>query len=198
MFTNVIDTSIKTKLAAFFLVAPARSFHPEEVRKNTGEPGSLVFSTLRYFVRNGFLKSCERKREIYYCVNQKYPYIEELKGVLGRKLGGRVRDIVSSELERLPNTVLVVLTGLLTGQMRMPTDIVIVGNPAAAALKRAIDNIEKELRQEVNYTVFSEKEFDERVSMYERFTRDLFDNPHVVVFDRRAKPKKENGKKTKK
>lgn len=186
MFTHIIDTPSKTKLATFFLIAAPRSFHPEEVRKAVGEPGAVVAATLKHFVKQGFLKHNERRGEVYYQVNLRYPYFDELKSFLVKR-PIRIRDEVSRELEKLNNTVLVVLTGLFTGLVRMPTDLVIVGRPTPASLKKAIDIVEKELRQEIYYTLFTEEEFNERVNMFERFTRDLFEGPHVVVLDKRVK-----------
>lgn len=189
MFTHIIDTPSKTRLATFFLVAAPRSFHPEEVRKAVGEPGAVVAATLKHFVKQGFLKHHERRGEVYYQVNLKYPYYDEVKSFLVKR-PMRVRDEVSRELERLNNAALVVLTGLFTGVSRMPTDLVVVGRPTPSSLKRAVDAVEKEMRQEIFYTLFTEDEFNDRLSMYERFTRDLFENPHVVVADRRVKAEK--------
>src|SRR3990167_6628879 len=186
MFTALIDTPPRTKIATFFLSTRARSFHPEEIRKAVAEPGSMVVSTLRHLAKGGFLKSSERRGEIYYRLNPRYPYLDELTGFLVKK-PFRFKDMVWLELERLNNTNLVVLTGIFTGQGAMPTDMVVVGNPSQAVLKRIIERIEKEMRFELNYTVFSNTEFEDRVNMYERFTRDLFDNPHLIVLDRRNK-----------
>ena len=199
---QIIDTPGRGRLATFFLAALPRSFHPEEVRKLTGQPGSVVVSNLRHFARSGFLLPFERKGEIYYRLNQRYPYLEELRSYLIRKTVPRVRDLVTVELTRLPQTSIAVLTGLFSGQKNMPTDILIVGTPPTGSLRRILEKIEKEIRQELNYTVFNLEEFAERVNMYDRFTRDLFENPHLVVFDRRPKPrqkqKTETSKKKKK
>lgn len=198
MFTQIIDSPARTKLATFFLISHPRSFHPEEVRRAVAEPGAVVAVTLKHFAKQGFLKAFERRGEVYYHLNIRYPYIEELRGFLVKKQPFRIKDPVAQELEHLNNTVLVVLSGLFTGQSAIPTDLVIVGRPTPASLKKAIERVEKELRQEINYTVFTEDEFNERVNMYERFTRDLFDNHHVVVLDRRAKKSKDLTAKTKK
>src|SRR3989338_8944925 len=189
MFTTLIDTPAKTKLATFFLSTSGRVFHPEEVRRAVGEPGPTIALNLRQMAKSGFLRPVERKSELYYAINPRYPYLEELRGLLLRK-PVRYKDTISRELERLNNCTLIVLTGIFTGELRMPTDMVIVGSPGAPALKRAIGIVEKEIRQPINYTVFSNEEFEDRVHMYERFTRDLFDNSHVIVVDRRVKTSK--------
>ena len=190
MFTNLIDTPGRTKIVAFFLNANPRAFHSEEVRRAVLESGPAVVSNLRHFARSGFLKTGERKGEVYYRLNSKFPYYEELKGLLAKK-PVRVKDILSEELQRLNNVSLAVLTGIFTGQQFMPADLVIVGNPAPAVFKRVLEKIEKEMRMEINYSLFTEDEFDERAAMFERFMRDLFENPHLVVVDKKGKVLKE-------
>src|SRR3989338_10080928 len=190
MFTTIIDTPSRHRLAAFFLNNSPRAFHAEEVRKATGEPGPMVAVNLKHFVKNGFLRTSERKGEAYYRLNPRYGYLEELRGFVVSKNHARVRDNVWQSLEKLNNTVLVILTGIFTNSAHMPTDLVIVGTPSPSTMKKVIELIEKEMRLDVNYTIFSQEEFDERVNMYERFTRDLFDNPHLIVFDKRVKPNK--------
>jgi len=171
------------------LSAIPRSFHPEELRRALGEPGAVVVGNLKFLAKQSFLRSIERRGEIYYRINPRYPYLDELKGVLLKKSPVKVRDVVAGNLERLNRVTMVVLTGLFTGELQMPTDLVIVGKPSALALRNVIESVEKELRQAVNYTVLTEEEFEQRVNMYERFTRDLFDNAHVTLIDRRARPK---------
>src|SRR3989344_7307776 len=189
MFTDIIDNPSKTRTVSFFLSAIPRSFHPEELRRALGEPGAVVVGNLKFLAKQSFLRSIERRGQIYYRINPRYPYLDELKGVLLKKSPVKVRDVVAGNLERLNRVTMVVLTGLFTGELQMPTDLVIVGKPSALALRNVIESVEKELRQAVNYTVLTEEEFEQRVNMYERFTRDLFDNAHVTLIDRRARPK---------
>ncbi len=190
MFTTIIDTPGKTKLAAFFLNTHSRAFHPEEIRKATLEPGPSIATTLRHFVKNGFLKSVERRGEVYYRLNPRYNFLEELKGFLVKKSPARFRDLVWHELEKINNATLVVLTGIFTGQAAMPTDLVIVGKANAISVRKAVERIEKDMRLDLNYTIFSEDEFSERFNMHERFMRDLFENPHLIVLDKRPKTSK--------
>ena len=187
MFAQIVDTPGRAKAATFFLSMPARSFHPEEVRKSLNESGASLAASLKHLVKNGLIKSFERNGELYYRINTRYPYLEELSGFLVKKNRDQFKDCVLSEFEKLNHTELVVLTGLFSGQLSMPTDVVVVGAPTPGILKRTIEKIEKEIRQEIYYTLFTPAEFEERVNMFERFTRDLFDNPHVIAMDKRVK-----------
>jgi hypothetical protein len=186
MFTTLIDTPGRTKLATFFLSTQPRSFHPEEIRKAVGESGPTVAANLRHFAKSGFIRTTERKGEIYYRVSGRYPYLEELRGFLVKKGAPRYKDLVWQELEKLNNTYLILLTGLFTGQTSTPSDLIVVGQPSPAVLKKVVERIEKEMRLELFYTIFSREEFDERFNMQERFTRDIFENPHLIVVDKRG------------
>lgn len=183
MLTDIIDTSGKAKLATFFLNSIARSFHPEEVRKNIKESGSAVALNLREFVKSGFLKPIHRGGEMYYRLNFKYPYLEELREFLVKKNSTKFKDIILKELQKL-DIDLVVLTGLFTAQTDIQIDILMVGRKSPASIKNVIEKIEKEIRHEINYTLFSPEDFKERINMYDRFTRDVFDNPHLIVVDK--------------
>jgi hypothetical protein len=191
MLTEIIDTPGKNKLAAFFLQSQPRSFHPEEVRKSISEPGSVIAANLKHFVRKSFLSQVERNGEMYFRLNPRYPYLEELREYLVRKSPTKLRDTIWQDLEKLNGATVIVLSGLFTGQLQLPADIVFVGTTPPATLKKTLDKVEKEFRQELNYVVFTPEEFQMRHDMYDRFVRDLTENPHLIVIDKRSKVSKD-------
>jgi hypothetical protein len=44
--------------------------------------------------------------------------------------------------------------------------------------------------QELNYSIMSEEEFINRRDTFDRFIKDIFDYPHLVILDKIRKPKR--------
>ena len=64
-------------------------------------------------------------------------------------------------------------------------DILLVGDHLRhAVITQALKSIESSLGKDVRYAVFETKDFLYRLSVYDKFVRDILDYPHEKLVDR--------------
>ena len=69
------------------------------------------------------------------------------------------------------------------GQERAGSDIdvMVIGNPDMSALNEVIAGLVARLRREINVTVYSAKEFEDRKRARSGFALDLLKNPRIML-----------------
>ena len=75
------------------------------------------------------------------------------------------------------------LTGSFTGSRSSPTDVLIVGQVNKNLLVNAIERFQKEIGREINYTLLSTRDYNERKALGDKFLVTVLNNPKVVVVD---------------
>jgi hypothetical protein len=72
----------------------------------------------------------------------------------------------------------------------LPVDLLLVGKINLNKLADFLKAVEKMMQQEINYSVMSVDEFVQRRNTFDKFIKDIFDYPHLVVVDTLQKKKK--------
>ena len=64
-------------------------------------------------------------------------------------------------------------------------DLLIVGNGIKRSiLEKFIKNLEPDVGKEINWTILSLSEFNDRVAMHDKFLRDFFDSPNECLINK--------------
>ena len=181
MFEKYLENRNQSALIGFFLASPERAFYYGEIQKRTGLRSLDLL--LLSFVREGFLTTFSKKSKKYYRVNQNSPVYLELKFSIGKNFKG-YEDELSKYLRKIPGIKAAVLSGIFVGQPQMECDLVLAGKMPIVKLEELEKGLTKLMGQEVNYAVFSVEEYKYRKSIFDRFMKDIFENDHLVLFDK--------------
>jgi len=112
----------------------------------------------------------------------------KLNEALGRLLFDT--DLFSAEelvkrFQPIGKVKLIIVAGIFLREEDNRVDLLlVVDNPKKGVIERVLRQLEAEIGRELNYTVFSSADFQYRVSMYDKFVRDVLDYPHQTVFDK--------------
>ncbi len=82
------------------------------------------------------------------------------------------------------------LSGALTGNPELPVDLLIVGKVNLSKLDAFLKQCKTVLGFDINYSVMTPDEFQLRRDTFDRFIKDIFDYPHLIVVDKLTKVKK--------
>lgn len=78
-----------------------------------------------------------------------------------------------------------IIAGIFLRETDSRIDLLLVAdNVKKNVLERVVKGLEAEIGRELNYTIFSSADFEYRVSMYDKFVRDVLDYPHTTVLDK--------------
>jgi len=177
-----ITSKTKRSLLKLFLTNPERRFYTREIAKLTGEPLNAVRRELGYLEKAGLLESYPQGNLKYFGVVKEFPFYPELKKIvystvgLGDYLKSRLKDSGSIELAFIYGSVARNQEG-----EKSDVDLFVVGQIEEAELHKVVSDMEKEIGREINYTLMTGKEFNERSSRGEPFIKRIEREDKLVL-----------------
>ncbi len=118
----------------------------------------------------------------FYQANRDFPIFEDLRGVM-KKVAVLMNHTLKEELAKYGKLDLLILTGSFTDAPTVPTDVLVVGELKEEGIQAAINEFEKEIGREVNYTYMPKEEFEYRRDVGDRFLQSILGGKRVVLTD---------------
>ena len=92
---------------------------------------------------------------------------------------------VVDRIKKAGQIKLIVLSGVFLREQEGRVDLLIVGDKMKkSSLDSALKTLESEVGKELSYAIMDTSEFNYRLSMYDKFIRDILDYPHEKLIDR--------------
>lgn len=180
---EIIDSKYEPEILSFLLLAPPRFFYPGEIAQRLAIPKVKVDEILNKMWENGQLKKNQKKNIVYFALKDSFKPFPELKNALLKdKLN--YEDELFEAIEKLPGITACYLSGIFCGNSTLPVDILFIGKSSDQLNQKFLPSVEKLMGQEINYSVLTEDEFLVRRNTFDRFIKDVFDYPHIVVFEK--------------
>lgn len=171
----LLGQSRSAVLSTLFL-RPEAALHVRELARLTGvSPGSL-HRDLRNLAEMGLLLRQETGRQVYYRANPQCPIYDELTGLL-RKTAGLV-DVIREALLPLADKVEMafVYGSMARGEehVHSDVDVMLVGDLEFSEVVLALSDTQTTLRREVNPTVLSRAEFEDKLLQSDSFVAQVW------------------------
>lgn len=186
---DILDSRHSSEFLAFLLLAPPRSYSAKELAKRLHMTEKTLASLLREFLRDSMIKQFTRDRARLYIINPKHKLLPEIKASLVKNQKP-YEDELFSAVTKLGEVKAAFLSGAFTGQPQLPVDLLLVGKVSLARLDMFLKQCKAMLGFEINYSVMTPEEFQLRSDTFDRFIKDIFDYPHIVIVDKTRKVKK--------
>jgi hypothetical protein len=119
----------------------------------------------------------------YYAVNQQFPLMQEVRALL-IKAYALMEWKLDEQVRKLGDVRYLAFMGIFLGQRNQPVDMFIIGDLDRVGLKTLMQEAEKRLGVEINYTVMSPQEYAYRKEMADRFLEGIMKAPKNVVINR--------------
>lgn len=172
----------RVRMMELFFSQPAEMFYVREITRATKEEINAVRRELDRMLSYGLLKSEQRGNRLYYFLNPKYVFFQELQQMVAKTtgLGKKIR-----RLQRKLGTITFVMFSARFIQGLRPrqeeVDILIIGDVVLPELQALIKEEEERIGREINYAVFSEEEFAFRKTRRDPFIMDILYGSRVMV-----------------
>ena len=118
----------------------------------------------------------------YYQVNTNFVLYEEIRALIIKAQLLYEKDFVE-KLQTAGKPKLLILTGLFVNDSNAQVDLLVVGRLNKGKLIKQINNLEKELGIEVNFTIMDLKEFKYRRDITDVFLYEILEGKKLVVID---------------
>jgi len=182
VLSQLLGSRLREKLLGWLLSHPGESFYIRELERLIAEDPTNISRELRRLERMGIVESERKANAKYYAINEACPIYDELRGLF-RKTVGAASEIRQA-LESIEGIEAAFIYGSVArGEERAGSDIdlFLVGKLDENELLPRIREAEDTLGREVNYTIYSTKEFKERKKRHDPFISTVLEEPIVPV-----------------
>ncbi len=182
MLSTLITSRARRTLLTLFLTHPNERFYQQQLIRDLGLSSSLVQAELKRLEHTGLLISCREANARYFTVNKAFPIYPELKSIVFKTIG--LADFLRSSFESLGSIECALIYGSVAKNIedaRSDVDVLVIGEVDFDALDEALDPAESEIGREINTTVFTRKEWNDRIDRGQSFTADILAGPKIFL-----------------
>lgn len=192
---DLLISKVRVKVLELFYNSPEEMYYVREITRLVKEEINAVRRELDRMLTCGLLKSEQRANRLYYYLNKRYLYHQELERIIAKStgLGKKIRRY----RRKLGNLSFVMFSGTFVGRKEArkdELDILLVGDVVLPELEELIRSEEKQLGREINYAVLSADEFEFRKTRRDPFVMEVLYGVRVMIigdendFSRRELP----------
>lgn len=198
ILAQLFSSEALVKAMRLFLMNPEEVFDPKEISRRAKVNIRKVNYELGLLKRIGFIKSSTKEIEIVFkhkklkhkkmrgwTLDQDFAFLHQLRGLIlnSAPIG---KDVLLKKFKTLGHKLkFVALSGVFMDNAASRLDVVVVGDSInRVKLENVLSKIESEIGKELKYALFSTEEFKYRMSMFDHFLREIFDNPHEKLLDK--------------
>lgn len=194
---KLFDSPAKVRLLKLFLRNDSAFFSAEDIvskihigarhaRKEVEKLNDINFfkiKTVKIKIKHNFKKT-KLKKVIVYGVNHDFVFYPELKNLVSKSNPASEYNLKNG-IQKIGKIKLVILSGLFINSESSRIDLVVVGEGISPKkLERFLSNLEAEVGKDIRYVVLTSEEFNYRLSMFDRFLRDVLDYPHKKIINK--------------
>ncbi len=182
MLEELITSRTRVKILTLFFSNPENRFYIRELSRKIDENINSVRRELRKLEEIGLLDSEREGNLKYYLINKKIPIYEELKNIFLKTEG--VGALIRENLGDLGNIKKAFIYGSFArGEEKLKSDIdlMIIGEADQEKLSLLVRKLEARISREINYVVFTEKEFKERKERNDSFIMNILKEKRIEI-----------------
>lgn len=193
MIEHLFGSKTRLKLLQIFLAWPEKFFYVRELARMAGVQLNAVRRELTNLEKVGLVAAMVLKKgEGGHTGGERFKYFRlktdsliypELRDLLVKVQILEEREFVEQIRTRAGKIGFLLLTGFFTGDKDAETDMLVVGNVKPQVLLKLVHEFERSVNREIRYTMMTEKEFNERREIGDRFLYNLFEAKHLLAVD---------------
>jgi len=201
MLEHLFGSKTRLKLLKVFFRDPVKSYYVRELTRLLDAQINAVRRELGALLAAGLVREMEGvgKSEVgagsprlqagaslrkYYALNPESILYPELQALLIKAQALGEAQFADEIKAKGGDVRLLLLSGRFTGDRRALTDMLVVGRLNEAAVGRLVKKYEQEFGGDINYTLMTVTEFEDRRQVMDRFLFSLFEAKHLKVVDK--------------
>jgi len=162
---------------------PEETFYLREIARWAGTGLGAAQRELRRLVAAGIVRRTRRGNQVYFQANPQCPIFSELRGIAVKTAG--VADVLRAALAPLARRIrqAFVYGSIARREARQASDVdlCVVGDVSFAEVVEALAPAQETLAREINPTVYSPKEFRQKLAKKHPFLSNILTGPRLVL-----------------
>lgn len=182
MFEQLFGSRTRVKLLNLFLNNEDMSFYVREITRKIDEQINSVRRELANLKSLDIVTSKRKNGKLYYTVNTHVEIFPELQKMF-RKIATELsnENKVAKELKKIGVIRYAAFMGKFVNDPTNEIDLFIVGDVDKRKFLPFLKEMERETEREINYTILSIDEFNDRKMLFDRFVTEVFSYPQEVA-----------------
>ncbi len=179
---DLMISRVRVEMLELFFLNPEEMYYVRQITRLINEEINAVRRELDRMLGAGLLKSEERGNRLYYQLNNRYLYYQELLQMIAKSTG--LGKQIRKKRRKLGKIEYVMFSGKFIRKQeptRDEVDLLIIGDIVLPELQALIKKEEEKLDREVNYAVFSNEEFEFRKTRRDPFIMDILYGSRVMI-----------------
>lgn len=181
-FIGITKSKLRQKLLSYFYTNPSSHLYVREIATILNEDAGNISKELNKLEKAGIFISSTRGNQKYFSINKKSPLYNEFKSIIFKTIG------VEGALRRIINETKGINFCFIYGSFAQnkqdsasDIDLLIVGKPPEDALMQKIEILEKKLQREINYNIYPQKEFKDKLIKKDSFIINVLRRPKIIL-----------------
>lgn len=179
---DLVISRVRVKMLELFFSNTSEMYYVRQITREVKEEINAVRRELERLLGTGLLKSEQRGNRLYYSLNPRYLFFQELQQIIVKStgLGEKIRRL----RRKLGDLEFVMFSGKFVRSLPPTQDeveVLIVGKVVLPELQALMKEEEVRLGREVNYAVFSAEEFDFRKTRRDPFIMEILYSTRIMV-----------------
>ncbi|MBL7171049.1 MAG: nucleotidyltransferase domain-containing protein [Candidatus Omnitrophica bacterium] len=180
--TKIFKSKARRALFRLYFTNPEKSFYLRELERGLDTPVSILRKELMTLEKEGIFDSARKGNLLYYSLNKQYPLYDELKNIVFKTIG--VQGALSQSLLPLKDIEAAFIYGSYAKNVdnaKSDIDLFIIGNPDEGKLIEKINTLEKKLKREINYNIYSKNDIKKKKKLKDSFMEDVLESKKIFL-----------------
>ena len=172
----------EARLLRLFYTNPDQAFYMQEIGRILGKKPGIFQRTLYDMENKGILRSEYKANARYFRANRDYPLYQEYKSIVLKTVGiiGSLKEV----FDKAGSIDFSFIYGSFAKSREnylSDIDLVVIGSPDENTIIREFEKLEEYLKREINYKLYSLKEFLESVRRKAPFLLGILREPTIML-----------------
>ncbi|MFQ5895202.1 MAG: nucleotidyltransferase domain-containing protein [Nitrospinota bacterium] len=179
---RLFASKLRVKVLDHFFSHPGEESYVRQLASALEEPVGTVARELSHLEEACILSSRWVGNQKHYRLREDCPILEDLGNIFLKTSGAGAE--LRRALEGLSGVELAFVYGSYASgkaQAASDLDLMIVGNASDRDLAPAVARVERRLKREINYTLYSREEAEKRIGTIGDFVHEAFSGPRILL-----------------
>jgi predicted nucleotidyltransferase len=179
---KIFNSKARRALFLLYFTNTENAYYLRELERMLNMPVSIIRKELMRLEADRIFLSEKRGNLLYYLLNKDYSLFEELKSIVRKTIG--VEALLKNAVSEIQGIKTAFIYGsFAAGQEKAASDIdfLVIGRVNEDELAMKISALERSIKREINYTLFSREEFKKKRKEKDSFITDILVNKKIML-----------------
>jgi predicted nucleotidyltransferase len=180
--TNIFKSKARKALFRLYFSNPDSEYYLRDLERILDIPVSIIRKELLRLEEDGIFMSKKKGNLVYFSLNKSYPLFDELKSIVFKTVG--IKGLLKGVLSKIKGIETAFIYGSFAKNeesAKSDIDLFVMGKIDENQLVKEIGKLEKVLKREINYSLYSKSDLKKKKREKDSFILDLVENPKVFI-----------------